>query len=87
MTGNEISREIVDAAYRIHTALGPGLLESVYEAVLAHELGRRGLRFSTQQTIPVLDGIPIGVGFRADLIVEDMRENKGFPTHPQFWRI
>jgi GxxExxY protein len=72
MTENEIAREVVDAAYRIHTALGPGLLESVYEAVLAYELTRRGLRVSIQQTIPIIyDSVNIGVGFRADLIVED----------------
>jgi GxxExxY protein len=72
MTENEIAREVVDAAYRIHTALGPGLLESVYEAVLAYELARRGLRVSIQQTIPIIyDSVNIGVGFRADLIVED----------------
>ena len=44
MTENAIAKEIVDAAFRIHTTLGPGLLESVYQTVLAHELGRRGLR-------------------------------------------
>jgi len=72
MTENEISREIVDAAYRVHVALGPGLLESVYEAVLAYELNRRGLRFSAQQMIPIIyDGVDVGAGFRADLIVED----------------
>ena len=44
MTENAIAKEIVDAAFRIHTTLGPGLLESVYDSVLAYELGRRGLR-------------------------------------------
>ncbi|HXB70874.1 MAG TPA: GxxExxY protein [Candidatus Acidoferrales bacterium] len=43
MTENAIAKEIVDAAYRIHTTLGPGLLESVYHAVLAYELAQRGL--------------------------------------------
>ncbi len=72
MTENEIAREIVDSAYRIHTTLGPGLLESVYDAVLAYELGRRGLRTLRQQAIPVVyEGIRMDVGFRADLIVED----------------
>jgi GxxExxY protein len=67
-----ISKEIVDAAYRIHTVLGPGLLESVYDAVLAYELGRRGLRTTRQQPIPVVyEGLGIDTGFRADLIVED----------------
>jgi GxxExxY protein len=72
MTENEIAKEIVDAAFRIHTTLGPGLLESVYDAVLAHELGRRGLRTARQQPIPVIyDNVRIDIGFRADLIVED----------------
>ena len=72
MTENDISREIVDAALRIHTTLGPGLLESVYDAVLAYELTRRGLRTVRQQPIPVIyDNVRIDTGFRADLIVED----------------
>jgi GxxExxY protein len=65
MTENEIATQIVDAAYKIHTALGPGLLKSVYETVLAHELSKRGLRIIRQQ------GIAVDIGFRADLIVED----------------
>jgi hypothetical protein len=72
MTENAIAKEIVDAAFRIHTTLGPGLLESVYQTILAYELGRRGLRAVSQQTIPVVyDGIRIDTGFRADLVVED----------------
>ena len=69
---NAIAKEIVDAAFRIHTTLGPGLLESVYNAVLALELGRRGLRTSQQQSIPVVyENFRIDTGFRADLVVED----------------
>jgi GxxExxY protein len=72
MTENAIAKEIVDAAYRIHTTLGPGLLESVYDSVLALELGRRGLRTVRQQAIPVVyENFRIDAGFRADLIVED----------------
>jgi GxxExxY protein len=72
MTENAITKEVVDAAFRIHTALGPGLLESVYDTVLAYELGRRGLRTVRQQPIPVVyEGVRIDTGFRADLIVED----------------
>jgi hypothetical protein len=72
MTENAIAKEIVDAAFRIHTMLGPGLLESVYDAVLAYELGRRGLRTVRQQPIPVVyENVRIDTGFRADLIVED----------------
>jgi GxxExxY protein len=70
MTENAIAKVIVDAAYRIHTTLGPGLLESLYEVVLAYELGRRGLRTVRQQLIPVLyEDIRIDTGFRADLVV------------------
>lgn len=72
MTENAIAKEIVDAAFRIHTTLGPGLLESVYDAVLAYELDRRGLRTVRQQPIPVVyETVRIDTGFRADLIVED----------------
>ena len=72
MTENAIAKEIVDAAFRIHTTLGPGLLESVYQTVLTYELGRRGLRAVSQQAIPVVyDGIRIDTGFRADLVVEE----------------
>jgi GxxExxY protein len=72
MTENAIAKEIVDAAFRIHTTLGPGLLESVYDTVLAYELGRRGLRVVRQQQIPVVyEDVRIDTGFRADLIVGD----------------
>ena len=72
MDENAIAKEIVDAAFRIHTALGPGLLESVYHTVLAYELGRRGLRVVSQQSIPVVyENLRIDTGFRADLVVED----------------
>ncbi len=71
MTENEVAREIVDAAYTVHTALGPGLLETVYEAALEHELRKRGLTVSRQQALPVVyDGIELDEGFRADLVVE-----------------
>jgi len=73
MTENAIAKEIVDAAFRVHTTLGPGLLESVYHAVLAYELAQRGLRTVSQQAIPVIYGtVRIDIGFRADLIVEDL---------------
>ena len=71
MTENEIAREIVDAAYKIHTTLGPGLLESVYETVLSAELRKRGLSVERQQAIPVVyEGERVDLGFRADLVVE-----------------
>jgi GxxExxY protein len=72
MTENAIAKEIVDAAFRIHTTLGPGLLESVYDVVLAYELSQRGLRTVRQQPIPIVYGsVQMDTGFRADLIVED----------------
>jgi GxxExxY protein len=72
VTENEAAKQIVDAAYRVHTSLGPGLLESAYEAVLAYELEKRGLRTARQQAVPIVyQGTRIEMGFRADLIVED----------------
>jgi len=72
MTENEIAAHIVDAAYKIHRLLGPGLLESVYECILAHELKKRGLCVTRQQAIPVVyESIYLEEGYRADLIVEN----------------
>ena len=73
MTENEVATTIVDACFRIHTSLGPGLLESVYETVLAHELRQRGLHVQRQTPVPVSwCGMQFDEGFRADLIVEDL---------------
>lgn len=72
MKENEIAKEIVDAAFHIHKGLGPGLLESVYEVVLAHKVGKRGLSIVRQKPIPIqFDGLAFDEGFRADIIVED----------------
>jgi GxxExxY protein len=72
MTEDAIAHEVVDAAFRIHKTLGPGLLESVYEHVLAYELSRRGFRTVHQQAVPVIyESFRFDAGFRADLIVED----------------
>ena len=72
MTENEIARQIVDVAYHIHKAFGPGLLESAYEAMLAHDLEKRNLRIERQVPIPIIyDNVEIGIGYRADLIVEE----------------
>ncbi|HEX8393792.1 MAG TPA: GxxExxY protein [Longimicrobium sp.] len=68
---DQITGEIVNTAYRIHTDVGPGLLESVYEAVLAHRLQKAGLHVERQKRIPFeIDGIVFEESFRADLIVE-----------------
>lgn len=72
MTENEIATIVVDAAYTIHTRLGPGLLESVYETTLAYELTKRGLTVRRQQAMPVVyESVRMDIGFRADLIVAD----------------
>lgn len=72
MTENDIAKEIVDAAYKIHTKTGPGLLESAYEAILVYELRKRGLRVVSQEPIPVVyEEVELEVGYRADLIVEN----------------
>ena len=71
MNENQIAKEVVDAAVKIHTKLGPGLLETVYEAVLARELERRGLRVERQVPIPIIyDDLQFDEGFRADIIIE-----------------
>jgi GxxExxY protein len=72
VTENEIAKQVVDAAFRVHTKLGPGIFEIVYEVTLAHELQKRGLRVARQVPVPIeYDGITFDEGFRADLIVED----------------
>ena len=69
---NKLSGLIIDAAMRVHTALGPGLLESAYEACLLHELRKLGLHAQTQVTLPIFyDGVKIDAGYRIDLLVED----------------
>lgn len=72
MTENELSKIIVDICYKIHTKLGPGLLESVYEAILFYELNKLGLKVEKQKPLPVYwDEMVLEIGFRADLIVEN----------------
>jgi GxxExxY protein len=72
MTENEIGKIVVDCAVRLHMELGPGLLESVYEVILAHMLQEAGLRVERQVPIPIeFHGIRFDEGFRADIVVED----------------
>lgn len=72
MTENQIATAVVDAAFKIHTTLGPGLLESVYEAVLHFELRKRGLSVAQQVGLPVrYEGVNLDLGFRLDLIVNE----------------
>ena len=72
MSENEIAQIVVDTSLRIHKATGPGLLESVYETILADELERRGLSVTRQLSIPIVfKGRVFDEGFRADLVVND----------------
>ncbi len=73
MRENELSKIIVNAAYQIHTKLGPGLLESVYEKIMCYELSDQGLSVEFQKGIPVIwNEVKMDIGFRADLIVENL---------------
>ena len=70
MTENEVAKVIVDCAYKLHTTLGPGLLESVYESVMSYELQKRGLQVERQKPLPVVyEDVRLEEGFRADLLV------------------
>jgi GxxExxY protein len=71
-TENDIAAQIVDAAFHIHRAIGPGLLESAYEALLSHELQQRGFRVARQVLLPVRYGdVEVDAGYRIDLLVDD----------------
>lgn len=73
MNENEIAKIIVNAAYNIHFELGPGLLESSYEACLKYELLKAGLQVSSQVNLPLIyDSVYLDCGYRIDLIVEDL---------------
>lgn len=67
-----IATDVVDVAVKLHTRLGPGLLESVYEAILARELERRKHRVERQKPVPIVfDDLHFDEGFRADLVIDD----------------
>jgi GxxExxY protein len=69
---NEVSAQVVDAAMKVHSVLGPGLLENAYEVCLKYELEKRGLRVQQQVGLPVVyEGVRIDLGYRLDLLVED----------------
>ena len=71
MSQNALSKVILDSAFRIHSALGPGLFEHVYEVILANELKKQHLEVARQVPIPIVyDGIEFEQGYRADLVVE-----------------
>lgn len=72
MTENEISKIIVDCAYRVHKSLGPGLLESTYEACMYYELDKNNLVVHKQKVLPVIyDNLKLEAGYRIDLLVEN----------------
>jgi GxxExxY protein len=70
---NEVAAPIVDTAFRIHQRLGPGLLESVYQSIMVHELRKRGLRVDSEVLLPIVwDDLVINDGLRIDMIVENV---------------
>lgn len=72
LRNTDLTPEIIGAAIKIHRRLGPGLLESAYEACLAYELKKLGLRVERQKPVPLIyDSVKLDCGFRADLVVED----------------
>lgn len=72
MNENDIAKIIVDCAYKVHSTLGPGLLESTYEVCLIHELNKAGLQTIGQKPLPVVyDTVKLEAGYRIDILVED----------------
>ena len=73
MNENDVAKIVVDAAFKVHTTLGPGLLESAYDLALAHELTKRNLKFARQVPVHVnYDGVDLGEAFKPDYVVEDL---------------
>jgi GxxExxY protein len=71
MSENEIAKRVLDSGFVVHTKLGPGLLESVYEVVLAHELEKNGLKVERQKPMPIVyDGKRFDEAYRADLVID-----------------
>lgn len=71
LSAHDVSHLVVKSALKVHSALGPGLLESAYETCLSHELRKSGLRIQTQVPLPVVyDGVTLDIGYRIDLIIE-----------------
>jgi GxxExxY protein len=69
---NQITHEILDSAYKVHTALGPGLLESAYKACLAYELRKKGLNVEVEKPVPIIyEEVKLECGYRMDLLVEN----------------
>jgi len=73
LSAHDVSHTVIKAALKVHSALGPGLLESAYEACLVHELRKSGLQVQAQVALPITyDEVVLDVGYRLDLIVEDL---------------
>ncbi len=73
MQVNEVTRAVITAAMKVHTALGPGLLENAYKVCLAHELRKSGLNVRTEVELPVTyDGVRVELGYRIDMLVEEL---------------
>ena len=69
---NQITHEILDSAYKVHTALGPGMLESAYKACLAYELRKKDLKVEEEKPVPIVyEEVKLECGYRMDLLVED----------------
>jgi GxxExxY protein len=89
MTENELAKIVVDVAYKIHRKLGPGLLESVYHAVMLYELRKIGLRVKSKDPVPIVwEDVRLEKGFECDLIVEDklMVELKSVEDVPRVFK-
>ena len=72
MTENEISKIILDCAFKVHTALGPGLLESAYQECLAYEIIKKGLKVEKEKPLPlVYEEVKLNCGYRIDLLIEN----------------
>ena len=85
---DEVARAIVDCSLRVHKALGPGLLEKVYEACLSHELEKAGYQVERQVAVPIVyDGLAFDEGLRLDLLVQArvVCEIKAFEKHNPVW--
>lgn len=69
---NQITHEILDSAYKVHSALGPGLLESAYQACLVYELKKKGLEVETEKPLPIIyEEVKLNCGYRIDILVEN----------------
>lgn len=70
---NQITHEILDSAYKVHSALGPGLLESAYQACLSYELRKKGLKVEEEKPVPLIyEEVKLDCGYRMDLLVDDL---------------